>query len=59
MAAMASDEVTLAMEEGSPDLKIFFDREGVSLMTQAKVLRAGVVTMRQFCDRGRLPDRGE
>lgn len=48
MAAMSPEEIKTVMETASPDLKFLLDREGIMLITQARIMQAGITTMRQF-----------
>ena len=48
MAVLGAEEIQMAMQAGSPDLKFLFDREGIKLDIQAAIFNAGVLTMRQF-----------
>ena len=43
-----ADEIKTVMETAAPDLKFLLDREGIALITQARIVHAGITTMRQF-----------
>ena len=46
--ALNADEIKTVMETAAPDLKFLLDREGIALITQARIVHAGITTMRQF-----------
>ena len=48
MAALTPAEIEENRAKASPDLRFLLDREGVSLIIQARLVHAGVTTMRQF-----------